>query len=539
MLLSAVFAASGLTAPATAQVLLPNPSGNVVIEGDATVAGAENRRSQSADNGSIGAPLTIGVENGSDPAFDDGSNFDGTIPVDDPNQPTALTPSSDDASSGTGRAAAARRAQPVGEPGPDGQTTTRSNVAAAPIEGSVSQPDDDPYAPIGLRMGTFTLLPTIEQSLGVTSNADATSGGSESAFSQTDVSVEARSDWSRHEFLLQMQATYQKFLNGSTDDLPSAGGDATLRLDVNQDVTINFGLGYDFTNESASSSNLTNLTGVITRADGTVVGAAAAGPTVTNRPGVHAVEAFAEANRNAGKFGVSLRGTIIKTTYENADLSNGTSVSQGDRDNVLATGRIRLSYEHTPAIAPFVEVSYGKRTYDQRLDRNGNRRDGTNYALRGGVAYDFGEKLTGEIAAGYAAEKFDDAGLNTLSGVTVDGNIVWSPQRLTTVTATATTSLVPSTIANDSGSIRYSGTLNIARQFKPQLRIDAGVTASFEDFDGTGREDVVYGANTGFVWSLNRSAAITGRLSYEKSESSDPDSDFDTTTARVGLRLRK
>ncbi len=421
------------------------------------------------------------------------------------------------------RATNALRQNAVGNLDANGQLDPRSNLAASTVEGGGAQATTNPYAATGLRMGTFDVFPTLEQNVGYSSNADEDENGSGSGFSQTSVGLRLQSNWSIHQFQAELGATYQRFFNGDSEDLPTANADASLRLDAGRDYTATFRGAFDLVTESASSANLDT-------------GSTA---TIIDRPNVQTLSASAELARVAGRLRFLLRGSLDKTTHENATLSDGTKLLQRDRDNVLSSVTARLSYQTSGAVSPFVEGSIGKRSFDIKVDSNGNRRDGVAYALRGGLELDFGEKLTGQVAVGYAVEDFDDNNIATLSGLTFDGSLSWSPLRLTTITATTTTTLVGSSNVDDNGSILYAGSLGISRQVRPQLNVDANLTAALQDYDTSGRRDITLGANAGYTYWFNRFVAATGRVTYQTVDSNEVGSSYDVGTVMFGLRFQR
>ncbi len=411
----------------------------------------------------------------------------------------------------------------VGTPNDQGQLDPRGNVAAAAVEPGTIVSDATPFAATGIRLGVFDLFPTLEQSIGYSSNSESTQKPVPSAFSETAVGLRLQSNWSRHQLQAELGATYQKFFNGGSEPLPRGNASSTLRLDLRRDYTLTLRGGYNYSTESANSSNL-------------VVGG---GVSVIDRPAVHVTTTSAEFARTEGKLRFLLRGALERSIYEDANLSNGTKLFQGDRDNWLATGTARLSWQASPAVSPFVEASIGKRTYYQKIDSNGNRRDSTLYALRGGVALDFGEKLRGQLSAGYTAEDFKDNAINTLGALTLDGSITWSPVRLTNVTASLATTLSPSANLNDNGSVNYAASLGISRQVRPNLLLDARLTGSLQDYDTTGRRDIGVGVDVGYTYWFNRFVAATGRASYQKLDSTAAGSSYDVGTVRFGLKFQR
>ena len=95
---------------------------------------------------------------------------------------------------------------------------------------------------------------------------------------------------------------------------------------------------------------------------------------------------------------------------------------------------LRTGYEISPALTPFVEIEIGRRLYDQEIDSAGFRALVRPLAARAGLELDLGEKLSGEISAGWLREDFDDDRLEPLSTPTVNADLKWSPERGTDVT---------------------------------------------------------------------------------------------------------
>ncbi len=398
-----------------------------------------------------------------------------------------------------------------------------ANQPAQPLQGGNLQAIDDPYAPLGIRVGTFTLFPSLTQTLGYTSNADFSTNGRESAFSQTEARIQYQSDWSLHQLRGSVGGSYQSFFNGVSEDLPTFDADTELRLDRSNGFTTTFGGNLRVATESATSDNLTVPVGV----------------SIIERPLVYSAGAFAEIARTGGRLNGSLRGALERNHYESAALSDGSSLSQDDRNNTLFLATARLSYESSPALQPFVEASLGTRVYDEEIDRNGNMRDSIIYGLRGGVEFNRGEKLSGEIAIGYRAETFDDPAIATLDGLTLDANVAWSPQRFTTVSAALSTRFDGSTNLDENGSLTYAGSLGISRQIKPNLTVDARALGSLQVFDSSGREDRTLQLDAGAEWRLNPNLALVGRLGYETVDSTEPGSTYDAFTARFGVRVQR
>ena len=502
------------------------PGNGAVPETDADLDGVED----STQNSNRNAPIVIFADGSTEDAEDtQGLDDNGRIRSNNPRDQLrggttfnagSRSTTNDAIVDGNTRA---RRAQQVGTLQPDGSVIPVANSPASPVQGGGGEREASPYAPLGIRLGSFTLLPVLTQRIGTTTNADFSSGGSESAFSQTDVQLSITSDWAIHQLQFQLGGSYQTFFNGTSDDLPTFTSSGELRLDHTRELTSRFGVNYSLSTESAVSDNLTVPLPLF----------------VVERPNVHRYGGFAEVAHNAGRINSSIRGTLSHTVYEGADLSDGSRLPQGDRTNTLYELRGRVGYEASPIFQPFVEASVGFRDYLYEVDRNGNRRNSNLYTIRGGLAFNRGEKLNGDLAIGYSTEQYEDGAINDLSGVTFDANINWSPQRFTTFSLNGQTAFTGSTNVNEAGSVTYAATLGVLHDVRPNLSLSASVLASIQQFDGSGREDNRVQFRSGAEWRLNRNVSILGDLGYETVDSSDAGSSYDAFTASVGIRLQR
>lgn len=423
----------------------------------------------------------------------------------------------------TAQQGAARPAQPepqVLDPLSTGTPSPRSNIAQAPEQGGTAVAlEEDPFAAEGLRIGSWAANVTLDQGIGYSTNLSQTALRNPSAFSQTRLSVSARSNWSRHEASISAEGGYRRSIGSDIEETPDASVNAGLRLDLVDGMTARLGAGYDYRTEAATSTNLP--------------------ATAVNRPGVHALEGNAELERSGGRLGFVLRGAAVRTLHEDVELSGGGSFDQADRDNTLLTVTGRVSYEVSPVVTPFVEAEAGIRRFDLETDRNGEDRDSNILALRGGAAIDFGEKLRGEISAGYRIEDYEDPVLATLEGWTLDGNLTWSPQRGSEVVLSNSTDFASSTIAGDSGQIVNSTSLTASRQVNDRLSLEAraGVDITRE---GSGKvTDRLWSAGAGLQWWLNRHAAVTLDVDHSTRVNEDALNSFDDTSIRAGIRLQR
>lgn len=394
------------------------------------------------------------------------------------------------------------------------------NVRTAGIESPDPTPDEEPYAPLGLRLGTFNVITTLEQGATWTSNATYSPDPKPSVLSETTLRLNAASDWSRHSATVNAYGTYRKSLDGEPVDDPSLGIDAALNLDLGDDLRGIATLGYALRREEADSP----------------VDLPAA---VATRPLRQDLTGSLGVEKDVGKFRFAATGNLLRLDYTEAELQDGTTLSQAERNSTLLTGVLRAGYEISPAITPFVELEYGRRIYDQEVDGDGFRRSSDRMAARLGTELDFGEKLSGELALGYVTEQFDDAALSDISGASASADLTWSPERGTTVGLNASTEVEGTTTAGESGSILYSTTLSLQRQLRANLTLNGSLGASWRDYASTSDSDLTLRGETSLTWWLNRYAGLTGRYRYEQLDSTRPNRDFAVHNVYMGVTLQR
>jgi len=395
----------------------------------------------------------------------------------------------------------------------------RQNARIGTVDGLPLDPSaDEPDVP-GFSFGSLTLRPTLDQGVvheAVRYGATKTNR----TYSQTTLSGTLESDWSRHQFTVDGTGTWQKNLSGTGTETPTADINARLNLDLFNDLTGVLGAGYSYSRESRTDPNA--ISGATTQA------------------GVHELRASIGLEKNLGLLRGATTLDITRKLYGDATLADGTAVLLDDRDTLGAELTTRIGYEVSPALVPFIEATVGREKYDQRIDSTGAERSSTTLGGRAGAEVNFGEKLSGEFAAGYVLRSLDDANLADISGLTVDGDLTWSPLRGTNVNIGLATTLESATAAGQSGAVVYEFDSTLSQQIRSNLVARLGATAGYRDYDsGSGRSNQrSYGASAGLTWSINRYLDLEADASYERTREPGG-TDEETTRLGLGLKLRR
>ena len=397
-------------------------------------------------------------------------------------------------------------------------TLADGSIPAAPVAPLAGAPPADQPQPLGIRLGGWVLLPVLTTGVGTTTNAEEAAGGNGSTFGLFAPELTLTSDWARHAARFRLAGAYEKYFDGSFATF-SGSAEAGARVDIAEGWTSDLDARYAYAPQSRSDVEHP-------------VGA-------DNPPGIQEASASAALNGRVGERGVfTIAGGVDRKLYDDAVVS-GVAVDESDRNNTAFTARLRAGYEASTALTPFVEVELSRRIYDSLTDNDGLRRSSNGVAWRGGVAVDNGPFLAGEVALGTASETFDDPALATLSALTFDGSLVWTPTELTAITLAGSTALEPSSNPASSGSVIYNGSVDVAYAWRRNVTVSGTAGVRQQNQQGTGLTATRYRAGFGATWMVNQNHHLSAEYEHAWQESTDPASTYQSDAVRLKLRLQR
>ena len=226
-------------------------------------------------------------------------------------------------------------------------------MAALPIEQRLRpRLTEDGFEPLGIDVGSLRLTPYVEQSFGYDSNPDQVQTGVKpSPFSRTEGGFGLVSQWSSNELRTDMRGGYNDYFRDPGANRPDASGTIDLRIDAERDTVIDAEQRFTIDTQRPGSPEL-NVTAI-------------GRPLITTLGGTLGV------TQTFGRFEIGLHGTIDRTEYENAELSDGTVQNLADENYNDYGVHLRGTYEITPVFRPFVDVLVDRREHDDTVDISG------------------------------------------------------------------------------------------------------------------------------------------------------------------------
>jgi hypothetical protein len=380
----------------------------------------------------------------------------------------------------------------------------------------------DPYEALGIRAGSFLILPALELSGGFNNNPQHAPGGPGSAYYVVAPELHVRSNWASNSLTADVTGSYTGYQNDSFEpsiSVPYLNAKMDGTLDVTRYTQILLELRDIVSTDNPGSPNIQ---------------AGLAKLPIDNTFG-----GTAGLDQQFGRIDLTLKGTFDRSTYANSELTDGTTASNDWRAFDQYAGILRLGYAIDPGVKPFVEVSGDTRNYDSPVDIFGENRNSTGISGKGGATIAFTDFLTGEMAVGYLERNYPDPALPNIGGLAIDGSLIWLATALTTAKFTATTVANESTLQGVSGSLSRDLSVQVDHAFRTWLVGTAQAGYGNDDYVGLGRDDNRYFASLGLTYKFNREVQLRGTVREDWLNSNVSGVAYTATSFLLTLRLQR
>jgi len=504
---------AGALAPAAARAQA------LALRGDVPAADAQPAAALSGDQGpadraeapSVAAPAT--------------PRSDGALVPSDPfASPFAEDPFANTASDPFALPAQAPSAAPLATAPGTLPPSPNTPAASAPVGGPVpprrkKRPEEDPWAPTGVRIGTVVLRPAVDISGGYESNPAGVRGGSGSSYTSVEAALDVASDWARNAFTASLRGGYTRYFEHSELDTPNASGNAALALDLGHHLTADLALRGALTTQSSYSPDVP--------------------ANVVGQPQVYSFGGTVGATWKPNRLSVTVEGLADRFLYQDLRLDNGTTVSSADQNYTAYEVRLRTGYDVTPDLTPFVQVSVNRHQRDVTVDRSGYRHSSSGLGGAVGLRWAVDDLLTAEGDVGYQVQRPDDHRLPDLAGPVFDASLAYKLSALTTVTFKGSSSIDETTLPGSPGALQYTGRLQVDQALERWLILTGTVAFQRTDYTGVALTQDLYTAALAVEWRLSRDLALRARIAHNRLISSLPGESYSDEVAEVGVRLRR
>lgn len=383
---------------------------------------------------------------------------------------------------------------------------------AAPAPRRRRQPVSN--GPVGLSAGGLRLFPALEVGGAYSSNVKQSSTDRKSAAGvRIAPSVRVESDWVRHALRASVQGDYTAYAGNKKNNTGSVSANTDLRLDIRRTTYVDLSASYTLSPVRPDDS------GLIGGSEGTRLD--------------HSFTASTALNQDFGPLTARLRADVERKIYGKETLNGGGERDNKDLNLWRPGAGLRLTYSAAPIIKPYVEVHYGRRYHDNKLNSAGENTNSGDLDLRLGASFDDEALWSGDIALTYLRRDYSDSALSKEQAFGVNGNLTWRPTELTSVVLGVSTSLSDTRV--DSRSYGLTADVSQSVRDNVTLRGRGGITLDDRD-RGT---DKTYELGFGVDWQVAPEWALTAGYDATFLRAAVPDENYTEHRVMVGVTLRR
>lgn len=239
--------------------------------------------------------------------------------------------------------------------------------------------------------------------------------------------------------------------------------------------------------------------------------------------------------------GFTIRPAIRFNRYNFDDVAAaGGTINNDDRDRSQYELGARIVHSVADGTDLFVQGAWDSRTYDQRTDDYGFRRDSDGGTVTVGIQRTFSPRLNAEIFAGYLGQDYDDPRLEDVRTFDVGALVKWTGPGGLGATFRLDRSVEETTLPGASSYLVTAGSLTVSAMPHPQLQTGLTLAGSQYDYRGDPRSEFVTSGDIWLRYWLNSHlyAGLDYSLSQRTSNAAGYDYDENRLMFRLGAELR-
>lgn len=376
------------------------------------------------------------------------------------------------------------------------------------------------YDPAGIRLGTFTMHPSVASGIGSNGNVFNDATNTSDFFYSLETGVRLQSGWSRHEFGLTAKTRSIWFSNQVSENRSDWDVTAALMLDLIRGTK----LSVDGTSALAHEPRGVDSVGGLAPTD-------AAEPTEFSSNGFRA-ELEQSFSRTKLTFGASQQNLDYLDT---PTVDHLASINNDDRDRAVTHLFAKTSIGAWSDTAVFLRGALTSTDFLDDFDDHGLNRDSSEVVVDGGFAFSLTHVLAGEIAAGYSQKTFVDPAFAATAGTTVDVGLKWFPSMLTSFNFDASRSMEDTSVAGSAGFVSTRGGLGIDHELLRNLVLSGRVSYENDAYADIARNDDVLKGMVSGRYLINNNLHLDAGWEFTERTSSDVDFGYSASQFQLSL----
>lgn len=337
--------------------------------------------------------------------------------------------------------------------------------------------------PLGIRAGTFMILPSLGVAGGHSDNVFATDSDTRSDwYLQYEPRVRVVSDWVRHAVQGSAHAKVRRYDTFNEEDYEDWDLSGEGRLDIGRASELIGEVSYRDEEEDRAAPE---DAGLDERTRYTV----RSGDLAFNHP--------------RGNWVLGLRAGLTDYDFEDRGAPVPGLLLGDLRDRENRTGEVRVGYEFRPGYRAFMRVQGNQRRYDSP-SASGVNRDSDGFDVGAGLDLALTDLLVGELIVGFQRQTYEADQFDTTQGSSVSANLKWNPTLLTSVYFRANRDVQETVVAGSSGYRRTLASVELDHELLRTLFVTARVDAVQRSYGDSNREEDLLQMRLGARYLANR-----------------------------------
>ena len=348
------------------------------------------------------------------------------------------------------------------------------------------------FAPIGGRLGSFFLLPTVDAALQLDDNILGTDRDRQrDLIASARVGAALESRWSRHALEVDGYGRTVRYADHRSQDADAFGGHALGRYDLGHDARVQLDLSYDDQPEDRLDANAS---------------------AESLRP-IHYRQfaAIGRYDRRLGPLAATLRLQHLALDFNDGRTAAGATVDQRFRDVVqdVVTAIVRHDTAGGGAIILAGQHDVLRYPRDGSLDRNS-----AGYRVEVGAGLQLTSLVQAEVRLGYLTRRNDNPLLRNAGGLSLYANAVWTPTPRVSIRLVANRDVEPAGSISASGNLRAQATLSATYEVLRNLLVTPSARYARIDLIGLPGGNDEAEARLDGVFHLSRRYRLTGQVRH-------------------------
>ena len=388
-------------------------------------------------------------------------------------------------------------------------------LAIAPVEFAHSQEGTEA---LGTPVGAFIMYPSLTVDTEYNDNIFATDGNEEDdIIFRIKPSVNIESDWDNHSLQFLSSATFNQYVDNTSEDVIDYEFLSSGRLDILEDTFLFGSAGVNRTHEDRTSAD-------------DVQGDEPTQYTV--------IGGNIDFHHRFNRAWTELNNTVQHLNYDDVSGGPGITIDNDDRDRLETHSRLRAGYDFNPEVSAFLQGHFGVEKYDETPDSPGVSRDAYQYGVAAGFRFDITDLIVGDAFAGYQWREQDDDAFGDENTYEVGAGLTWFATELTTANLNASRHWEETTVAGSSSALTTIVGVGVNHSLLDTVTLSGHVDYTNEDFEGTNRTDETYSFGPEVIYLVNRFVHLSLGYNYEQRDSDAATEDYTIHSVVLSTRFQ-